>query len=317
MHTHCAPSRRLFHAFTLVELLVVISIIAILIALLIPAMAQARETARNAVCLSRMRQTSTLMMPYQQDYRSMLPWAVSRFTSATTHANDMSFEVLSAAGYLNSYSSLIAPQSWHNINAWNATWANTQVRPRSIFACPSAVSYGSGDPHYLLSQTPFFSGWNRFKQNIKDGIVEFNAPRWQPPLPPGVPSSATTGTWVMPRSYSIGHNMSRSRIQNVGGFNQYWYFPKPEADRPDQGFLFEYSQRIDGIGVQSGPQLADLWMHGAPGNDVNNPFWGWPWLIPHYNAESTNYIRVDGSGGGLKSTFIGTPTPETSLPFTF
>ncbi len=317
MHNPSSASRRRSHAFTLVELLVVIAIIALLIALLLPALAQAREAARNVICLSRMRQTSTLMMPYQQDFRCMLPWAISRYASPTTHTNDMSFKFLSDAGYLDSYGSLIGPQSYHNLNAWNATWANTRIRPRSIFACPSAVSYGSGPPYYLLSQSPFYSDWNRYKQNIKDGIVEFDAPHWQPPLPTGVPSSAKSGPWVMPRSYSIGHNMSRYRFQNVGGFNQYWYYPKQEADRPDQGFLFEYSQRIDRVGVQYGPQLTDLWSHGGPTSDVNNPFWGWPWLIPHFNAESTNFIRVDGSGGGLRSTFFGKPTPESKLPFTF
>jgi prepilin-type N-terminal cleavage/methylation domain-containing protein len=43
-------------AFTLVELLVVISIIALLIALLIPALASARLVARESGCLVNRRQ---------------------------------------------------------------------------------------------------------------------------------------------------------------------------------------------------------------------------------------------------------------------
>ena len=43
-------------AFTLIELLVVISIIALLIAILLPALGAARSSARNAQCLSNVRQ---------------------------------------------------------------------------------------------------------------------------------------------------------------------------------------------------------------------------------------------------------------------
>ena len=60
-------------AFTLVELLVVISIVALLIALLLPAIKQARETARVATCLSNQHQISLALHTYAAENRDMGP----------------------------------------------------------------------------------------------------------------------------------------------------------------------------------------------------------------------------------------------------
>jgi prepilin-type N-terminal cleavage/methylation domain-containing protein len=59
--------------FTLIELLVVIAIIAILAAILFPVFAEARENARKSACLSNMRQISSSILMYLQDYDESFP----------------------------------------------------------------------------------------------------------------------------------------------------------------------------------------------------------------------------------------------------
>ena len=61
--------------FTLIELLVVIAIIAILAAILFPVFAKAREKARQAKCMSNLRQLSLAMMMACQDKNETFPQA--------------------------------------------------------------------------------------------------------------------------------------------------------------------------------------------------------------------------------------------------
>ena len=109
--------------FTLIELLVVIAIIAILAALLFPVFAAAREKARQATCLSNIKQLALAMLMYADDYDG-------GFVPAQDAANLM---------------------RWHGIrNSTSEPFDPTRgplyqyLKSREIKACPSFTRFGHG-----------------------------------------------------------------------------------------------------------------------------------------------------------------------------
>ncbi|NLX04509.1 MAG: prepilin-type N-terminal cleavage/methylation domain-containing protein [Phycisphaerae bacterium] len=59
--------------FTLIELLVVVAIIAVLVAILLPALAQARMSAKRAICASNLRAIGTAWSAYWIDHNDAVP----------------------------------------------------------------------------------------------------------------------------------------------------------------------------------------------------------------------------------------------------
>src|SRR5262245_14705013 len=73
-------------AFSLIELLVVLGIIAVLAAILFPVFASVREKARQGTCLSNERQIASGTRMYMDDYDDAFPFVLNGAANWTQYA---------------------------------------------------------------------------------------------------------------------------------------------------------------------------------------------------------------------------------------
>jgi prepilin-type N-terminal cleavage/methylation domain-containing protein/prepilin-type processing-associated H-X9-DG protein len=131
--------------FTLIELLVVIAIIAILAAILFPVFAQARSKARQAMCLSNMKQVGLAFSMYTQDYDENLCPLYMNGTAASLQVQGEGGLWWYADNYLMTWHKFLLPYT-KNVFVFKCPEA-----PAGDFNGPSVVNVNYGGNRDIFS----------------------------------------------------------------------------------------------------------------------------------------------------------------------
>ena len=129
------------HAFTMIELLTVIGIIAVLAAILFPVLSRVREGGRRDACISNLRQIHGALSMYLQDYDGVYPNAVSPGdVSNPERWNYKDPDFVKIIPTLPQFHTLMYPY----------------IKSKEVFHCPSdnGLKYLDAFPGWLLEASP-------------------------------------------------------------------------------------------------------------------------------------------------------------------
>jgi len=177
---------RALRAFTLIDVLVSIAVIAILISLLLPSLAKVNETARRVVCQSNIRQVGLGVVMYADDWNGFLPPSVFMDVAGSQPGPRQA----------PAPQNMVAVRVTENPNLWDGLGVLFQhgyVSAPKVFYCPSHIGENSYPRYAQL-----------FDDSDGEIICNYHFRGAGPvrPARPGEPSRVTTKLYLIDPTHS-------------------------------------------------------------------------------------------------------------------
>ncbi|MGE0001703.1 MAG: prepilin-type N-terminal cleavage/methylation domain-containing protein [Fimbriimonadaceae bacterium] len=127
-------------AFTLIEVIVVVTIIAVLAAIIFPVFARAKASAKQASCISNLRQIAVALSSYMVDSDGVFPHAVDPIDKTRPEIWDRYPEFRARIPYMPDLDEVLQPY----------------VKNREVFHCPADIGTEVMDdqPDIVFQTTP-------------------------------------------------------------------------------------------------------------------------------------------------------------------
>jgi len=183
--THMRRQRttnRTYRAFTIVEMLVTISIIALLIGLLLPGLGMVRATARATKSQSNLKQWAMGTLAWAGLHNERLPW------EGMKDAGQMSVNLSTANFWANAIPPMVGQQTYREVS--DSAFVEQRNVPvagesESIFIDPSAVpesdqGYGFGEPGGSGVRRQFYFNYVPNSQLNNTFLSKANLPEFSP-----------------------------------------------------------------------------------------------------------------------------------------
>jgi prepilin-type N-terminal cleavage/methylation domain-containing protein len=164
-------------AFSLVELLVVISVISLLMSIILPTLESSKSIAKQTVCQSRLRQWGLAFEAYSTENDGFYPHIDGR--DRTEIAPQTPEEIADYYyGWVDVLPSFIGLKPWRDYALYNKPGSD------SIFQCPSAIILKGANYNYPYERIGYFS-------YAMNSCLELDDNCWPPNFPYTDPTSGT------------------------------------------------------------------------------------------------------------------------------